>query len=171
MTNILPQTFTGNTCQKGTDHLLTTPSTSTTPTELITSTSEEMICIQLTANAISPGVIVTNPSPNHKYNTCKCPPITPPQQSPTPQQISQSQTTSPPQKISGSQAIAQGQAMSNPPKDPKETPRAKQTQTPLQNLPVPPKAQMNLQIQKNLPFPKNLRPPKRSQRKPHKKKI
>ena len=141
---------------KGDNHLLTTLSTSTTPTELITSTSEETICIQLTTNAISPGVIVTNSSPNHKYNTCKCPPITLLQQSPNPQQISQPQTTSPPQKISGIQAIAQGQAMSNPQQDPKETPRAKQTQSPPPQSPSPPKAQTNLQIPKNLPFPKNL---------------
>ena len=161
MTTLPPQKFTGNTRHQMTEDLLTTPTTSTTPTDLITSTSKNKICILLTPSAILPGVLVTNPSPNHKYNTHNCPPITPPPQSPSlPQQISQSQTTSPPQKISGTEAIAQGQAISNVQKGPQGNPQAQANPNP--NNPPPPQSPSPPKSANESPNPKKTPLPKKS---------
>ena len=165
MTTLPPQIFTGNTCHQVTEDLLTTPTTSTTPTDLITLTSKNKICIPLTPTAILLGVLVTNPSPNHKYNTHNCPPITPLHNLPTPQQISQSQTTSPPQKIFGKEAIAQGQAISNAQKGPQGNPQAQANRNPNNapppQSPSPPKSANESPNPKKPPLPKKSLMPKK----------
>ena len=162
MTTILPQKFTGNIRHQVTDHLLTTPTTSTTPTKLITSTSKQKICIPLTTNAILPGVLVTNPLPNHKYNTCNCPPITPPPQSSSPPNKSPNPKQHPlPKKSPETKQLPKVKQFTMPKKDPKEMPRAKQTQTPPPQSPSPPKSTNESPNPKKPSLPKKSPTPKK----------
>ena len=131
MTTIPPQKFTGNTCHQATDHLLTTPTTSTTPTELITLTSKEKICIPLTPNAILPGVFVTNPLHNHKYNTHNCPPIILPPQSPSPPNKSPNPKQHPlPKKSPEAKQSPKVKQCSTPPKGPQGNPQGQANPNP-----------------------------------------
>ena len=128
------------------------------PHRLITSTSEETICIQLTTNAILPGVIVTNPSPNHKYNTHKHPPITLPQQSPTPQQNLPTPNNIPStknlQKPSNRPRSSNVQPIQTLPKGPQGNPQGQANPNPPSESPSPPKSSNESPNPKKPPLPK-----------------